>query len=66
MTRNLRWVRTLAVSAAVLGGSLLQAQTNIPALATPNIDPVVGGTVNVLSRMSDGRILVGGSFQRLG
>jgi len=42
------------------------AQTNIPALPTPAIDPVIGATVNVLTRMSDNRILVGGDFLRLG
>jgi hypothetical protein len=59
-------IQILALSAGLLSGSSLLAQTNIPALATPNVDPVLGGSVNVLTRMADGRILVGGSFQRLG
>ncbi len=66
MTRSFSLIRTLALSAALLGGSTLLAQTNIPALSAPNIDPVQDGRVNVLKRMNDGRILVGGSFQRLG
>ena len=44
----------------------LQAQTNVFPLTAPNIDPVTGGAVDVLMRMSDGRVLVGGSFERLG
>ena len=66
MTGRFTLTRILALGAALLGGSSLQAQTNIPVLVTPDIDPVVGGNVTVLSRISDGRILVGGDFQRLG
>ena len=65
-----RAVRARLCMLAFIGATAIafpaNAQTNIPALPTPDIDPVIGATVNVLTRMSDNRILVGGDFLRLG
>jgi hypothetical protein len=45
---------------------VLSAQSNVPVLPAPNIDPVKAGRVEQLTRLADGRIMVGGSFERLG
>jgi hypothetical protein len=60
-------IRSLfALVVMLVAATTLSAQGNVPVLPTPDIDPIKAGRVEQLTRLADGRILVGGSFQRLG
>ncbi len=58
--------RSPLLSLLLLCGQLAQGQTNVPVLPTPNIDALREGTVIAMLRLADGRIMVGGAFERLG
>ena len=51
---------------AYCGAARAQTALLVPPLANPNLDIVRSGRVDALLRLSDGRTLVGGLFDRLG
>jgi hypothetical protein len=58
--------RSPLLALRLLCGQLAHGQTNVPVLPTPDIDALREGTVIAMLRLADGRIMVGGSFERLG